>query len=157
MMPLSLPRYTFLSEFIGAERAGRLEETAAISLQRTQSKKEKKIPSSGPREGEGGRKTAFPKTKGRGKILCSLVHLSGAGKVILQTFLIPPSGYTRDGVLQRSEVHGDRVGDISMRAHWSRLFWRCCCCCGCQPELTLLISHNRSCGPELWSPHSARH
>lgn len=44
MMPLSLPRYTFLSEFMGAGRAGRLGETAALSFQE---KKKVKKSSSG--------------------------------------------------------------------------------------------------------------
>lgn len=63
MMPLSLPRYTFLSEFIGAERAGRLEETAAISLQRTQSKKEKKSRAVDRERGKEGEKQPFRKRR----------------------------------------------------------------------------------------------
>lgn len=58
MMPLSLPRYTFLSEFIGAGRAGRAEETAAISFSRAIKKKKKKWESSSE---SGGKEKAFRK------------------------------------------------------------------------------------------------
>lgn len=51
MMPLSLPRYTCLSEFMGAGRAGRLGETAAPSFQGKKSQKS----SRGLREAEGER------------------------------------------------------------------------------------------------------
>lgn len=79
MMPLSLPGYTFLSEFIGARWAGRPEETA-ISLFRWGKKKKKQT--SGGWIGE--RKSLFER---KGEILqLSAVHLSGADKVILQTF-----------------------------------------------------------------------
>lgn len=41
MMPLSLPRYAFLSEFMGAGQAGRLWETKAPRLWRLKKKKKK--------------------------------------------------------------------------------------------------------------------
>lgn len=69
MMPLSLPRYTFLSEFIGAGRAGRREEKQPpISFQGGK-KQKKKTPKSaeGLREGGEGRQTASPKKRRRKK------------------------------------------------------------------------------------------
>lgn len=62
------------------------------------------------------KKSLFEK-KGEILQLCS-VHLSRTDKVILQTFFFfffyPSSSYTSDGALERSEAHGDGLGDASM-------------------------------------------
>lgn len=49
MMPLSFPRYTFFSEFMGAGQTGRLGETAALKREK---KRKCPISSNGLREAE---------------------------------------------------------------------------------------------------------
>lgn len=63
--------------------------------------------------------------------------------MILQTFFFfnPSSSYTSVGALERSEAHGDGLGDASMRAGRSRFV----------PERTdRAVGHQkRFCGPDL--------